>query len=107
MARCSPPERYVLAGLSRQTVIEIARTLAIPLREADIDLYDAYVAEEAFITSTSWCLVPVRLDQWPADRQRQVPGTNHEATDRRLQVTPRRLRLCRAISAACELRAVG
>ena len=50
----------MLAGLSRQTVIEIARTLAIPLREADIDLYDAYVAEEAFITSTSWCLVPVR-----------------------------------------------
>jgi branched-chain amino acid aminotransferase len=56
----TPFERYVLAGLSRQTVIEIARTLAIPLREADIDLYDAYVAEEAFITSTSWCLVPVR-----------------------------------------------
>jgi branched-chain amino acid aminotransferase len=56
----TPLERYVLAGLSRQTVIEIARTLAIPLREADIDLYDAYVAEEAFITSTSWCLVPVR-----------------------------------------------
>jgi branched-chain amino acid aminotransferase len=56
----TPFERYVLAGLSRQTVIEIARTLAIPMREADIDLYDAYVAEEAFITSTSWCLVPVR-----------------------------------------------
>ena len=49
-----------LAGLSRRTVIEIAATLDIPLREADIDLYDAYVAEEAFITSTSWCLVPVR-----------------------------------------------
>jgi branched-chain amino acid aminotransferase len=56
----TPHERYVLAGLSRQTVIEIARKLEIPLREADIDLYDAYVAEEAFITSTSWCLVPVR-----------------------------------------------
>jgi branched-chain amino acid aminotransferase len=56
----TPFERYVLAGLSRQTVIEIAGALEIPLREADIDLYDAYVAEEAFITSTSWCLVPVR-----------------------------------------------
>jgi len=56
----TPYERYVLAGLSRQTVIEIAKTLSIPLREADIDLYDAYVADEAFITSTSWCLVPVR-----------------------------------------------
>jgi len=56
----TPHERYVLAGLSRQTVIETAQSLEIPLREADIDLYDAYVADEAFITSTSWCLVPVR-----------------------------------------------
>jgi len=56
----TPHERYVLAGLSRQTVIEIAQSLEIPLREADIDLYDAYVADEAFITSTSWCLVPIR-----------------------------------------------
>ena len=56
----TPHERYVLAGLSRQTVIDIARQSGIPVREADIDLYDAYNAEEAFITSTSWCLVPVR-----------------------------------------------
>jgi branched-chain amino acid aminotransferase len=56
----TPHERYVLAGLSRQTVMEIAGDLRLPLRQADIDLYDAYVAEEAFITSTSWCLVPVK-----------------------------------------------
>jgi branched-chain amino acid aminotransferase len=56
----TPHERFVLAGLSRQTVIEIAAAAGVRLREADIDLYDAYVAEEAFITSTSWCLVPVR-----------------------------------------------
>lgn len=56
----TPHERYVLAGLSRQTVMEIAGRIGVKLREADIDLYDAYVAEEAFITSTSWCLVPVR-----------------------------------------------
>jgi branched-chain amino acid aminotransferase len=53
-------ERFVLAGLSRQTAIGIAREQSIPVREADIDLYDAYTADEAFITSTSWCLVPVR-----------------------------------------------
>ena len=56
----TPHERFVLAGLSRQTAIEIARERSIPLREADIDLYDAYTADEAFITSTSWCLVPVK-----------------------------------------------
>ena len=34
--------------------------LGIPCREADIDLYDAYAADEAFLTSTSLCLCPVR-----------------------------------------------
>ena len=56
----TPHERYVLAGLSRTTLMDIAADKHIPLREADIDLYDAYVADEAFITSTSWCLVPVK-----------------------------------------------
>jgi branched-chain amino acid aminotransferase len=56
----TPRARYVLAGLSRQTVIEVARERGVPVREADIDLYDAYTADEAFITSTSWCMVPVR-----------------------------------------------
>ena len=56
----TPQERYVLAGLSRQTVIEIAACRGIPVHEADVDLYDACNAEEAFITSTSWCMVPVR-----------------------------------------------
>ena len=40
--------------------MDIAADKQVPLREADIDLYDAYVADEAFITSTSWCLVPVK-----------------------------------------------
>jgi len=56
----TPFERYVLSGLSRETVMAIARDKGVPVREADIDLYDAYAADEAFITSTSWCLVPVR-----------------------------------------------
>jgi branched-chain amino acid aminotransferase len=56
----TPHERYVLAGLSRETLMAIAAEKQIKLREADIDLYDAYVADEAFITSTSWCLVPVK-----------------------------------------------
>jgi branched-chain amino acid aminotransferase len=56
----TPQARHVLAGLSRQTVMEVARERGIPVREADIDLYDAYTADEAFITSTSWCMVPVR-----------------------------------------------
>jgi branched-chain amino acid aminotransferase len=49
----------VLPGISRQTVIDLARQEGLPLREADIDLYDAYNADEIFLTSTSLCLCPV------------------------------------------------
>jgi branched-chain amino acid aminotransferase len=56
----TPHERYVLPGVSRATAIELAAQAGIPFAEADIDLYDAYTAEEAFITSTSLCLCPVR-----------------------------------------------
>ncbi len=55
----TPREKYVLPGVSRQTVIELAAKLGIPFREADLDLYDAYNADEAFITSTSLCICPV------------------------------------------------
>ena len=56
----TPRERYVLPGISRETVIQLAREIGQPLVEADIDLYDAYTADEAFLTSTSLCICPVR-----------------------------------------------
>jgi branched-chain amino acid aminotransferase len=56
----TPRERFVLPGVSRAVVLELAEKLAIPAAEQDIDLYDAYTAEEAFLTSTSLCLCPVR-----------------------------------------------
>jgi branched-chain amino acid aminotransferase len=55
----TPREKYVLPGVSRQTVVELARDEGIPLREADLDLYDAYNADEAFLTSTSLAICPV------------------------------------------------
>ena len=58
-ALATPREQYVLAGISRQTTIELAHELGIEVKEADIDLFDAYTADEAFITSTSWCICPV------------------------------------------------
>jgi branched-chain amino acid aminotransferase len=54
----TPKERYVLPGVSRQTAIDLARKLDIPVEEADLDLYDAVTADEAFITSSSWCICP-------------------------------------------------
>jgi branched-chain amino acid aminotransferase len=58
-ALLTPREKFVLPGVSRATVIELAGKLGIPCREADLDLYDAYNADEAFITSTSLCICPV------------------------------------------------
>ena len=55
----TPREKYVLPGVSRATVIELAAKLGIPFREADLDFYDGYNADEAFITSTSLCVCPV------------------------------------------------
>jgi branched-chain amino acid aminotransferase len=54
----TPKERYVLPGVSRQTAIDLARAEGLRVEEADIDLYDAYNAEEIFITSTSLCICP-------------------------------------------------
>src|ERR1700747_2844572 len=56
----TPRERYVLPGVSRQAVIDLAHQLAIPFEEQEIDLYDAYTADECFLTSTSLCICGVR-----------------------------------------------
>ncbi len=55
----TPKEQYILGGISRQTAMELAQELNIEVVEADIDLYDAYTADEAFVTSTSFCICPV------------------------------------------------
>jgi branched-chain amino acid aminotransferase len=55
----TPKARGVLPGISRQTVIELAEDLGIPVEETDLDLYDAYTSDEAFLTSTSLCLCGV------------------------------------------------
>lgn len=58
-ALATPREQAVLSGISRETVIDLAREAGIPLVEKDVDLYDAYNADEVFLTSTSLCICPV------------------------------------------------
>ena len=55
----TPREQAVLSGISRETVIDLAREAGLTVVEKDIDLYDAYTAEEAFLTSTSLCICPI------------------------------------------------
>lgn len=54
----TPVERGILAGVSRETVFELAEELRIPLVETDLQPYDLYTADEVFITGTSRCLAP-------------------------------------------------
>jgi branched-chain amino acid aminotransferase len=56
----TPREQFVLPGISRETVIELARELGLAVVQKDLDLFDAYNADEAFLTSTSLCICPVR-----------------------------------------------
>ena len=56
----TPKAQYVLAGVSRGVVMDLCRDLGIDWREADLAPYDAAIADEAFITSTSLCLCPIR-----------------------------------------------
>jgi branched-chain amino acid aminotransferase len=70
----TPHERFVLPGVSRATVIELAAELGIECREAAIDLYDAYNADEVFLTSTSLCICPVRTVNGSKIGDGGVPG---------------------------------
>ncbi len=70
----TPQGRYVLEGISRHTVIELARQEGIEVVERDIDLYDAYTADEVFLSSTSLCLCPVSKVNHAAIGGGTVPG---------------------------------
>ncbi len=54
----TPIARNALAGISRQTVMELAATLNIAVRETDLMPYDLYTADELFFTSTPYCMMP-------------------------------------------------
>ena len=54
-----PDRRHVLPGISMHTILELADSLDIPVDEDDYCIHDVYVADEAFVSSTRHCLVPV------------------------------------------------
>jgi branched-chain amino acid aminotransferase len=54
----TPTTRNALAGISRGTVLELAAQLGIPACETDLQPYDVYTADEAFFTSTPYCIMP-------------------------------------------------
>ncbi len=70
----TPQARYILPGISRQTVIELASELGIACAERDLDVYDGVTAGEVFLTSTSLCICPVRTLNGHRIGEGRVPG---------------------------------
>ena len=54
----SPEGRNILRGISRDYIFELAKELNIPCIEKNIEPYDVYEADEAFMTATPFCLLP-------------------------------------------------
>lgn len=52
-----------LQGITRQTIFDIAAELQVPIREANLTRYDAWCADECFLTGSGAEVVPVvKLD---------------------------------------------
>ena len=56
----TPPITNALRGITRDSVIQIAKDMGIEVKEEDITRDRAYVANEAFMTGTAAEVVPVR-----------------------------------------------
>jgi branched-chain amino acid aminotransferase len=66
----------ILAGITRELILEIGRGLGIPMREEPLRAADLLGADEAFITSTLKEVVPVRsVDGAPVGDGRPGPVT--------------------------------
>jgi branched-chain amino acid aminotransferase len=55
----TPGGRSILHGISRMTLLELAKQLDIPTSEEDLQPYDVYTADEAFLCTTPYSLLPV------------------------------------------------
>jgi branched-chain amino acid aminotransferase len=72
----TPPLHSVLAGITRASVIEIARDKGIPVQEASITRDELYIADELFLTGTAAEVTPVR----EVDRRTIGSGTRGPVT---------------------------
>jgi branched-chain amino acid aminotransferase len=54
-----PDRRGILPGISMETALELANSQGLPIVEGLYTPHDIYCAEEAFLTTTSYCILPV------------------------------------------------
>ena len=55
----TPEPRNILRGISREYVFELCGQLDYQYEEKNIDVYDVVNADEAFMTGTPFCILPV------------------------------------------------
>lgn len=55
----TPEPRNILRGISRAYVMELCEALQIECIEKNLDVYDAVNADEAFMSGTPFCMLPV------------------------------------------------
>ncbi|MBI2167278.1 MAG: aminotransferase class IV [Candidatus Omnitrophica bacterium] len=56
----TPPAVGLLNGVTRRFVIECARQGKIPVEERPVTRHELFNADEAFLTNTSWEILPIR-----------------------------------------------
>lgn len=68
-----PSDRNALQGDTRRAILGLATQLGIPTSEEELQPYDAYNADEIFLTNTTYCILPAgRVDNRVVGDQ--VPG---------------------------------
>jgi branched-chain amino acid aminotransferase len=55
----TPEPRNILRGISRAYIFELAEHLNLKCIEKNIEPYDVMMADEAFMTATPFCMIPV------------------------------------------------
>ena len=73
----TPEGRNILRGISRAYIFEICEQLDLKCIEKNIETYDVYTADEAFMTGTPFCMLPVtQLNSIPIDNGKVGQGFN-------------------------------
>ncbi len=71
-----PLDAGILAGVTREAVIELARAAGTEVQEISITKHDVYVADECFLTGTAAEVIPVvKVDDRPIGNGKPGPMT--------------------------------
>jgi branched-chain amino acid aminotransferase len=71
-----PPDAGILLGITRNTILDLARADRIPTQECVVTRHDVYTADECFLTGTGAEVIPVvKVDARPIGTGRPGPMT--------------------------------